>query len=464
MVTLDIKDTSIKLMVVNGRRVETAATLPLEPGLVHDGVILDPSTVGRRISELMAASGISDKRVAVSISGIHSIYRVVGVPKLPKKLLDEAAKREMERVMPVSLNELYTSWQAISTSDIDTVICLVGLPRNTVDAMLETLRQAGLHPETIEVRPLALVRVADEKDAIVINAESDGFDIAVMINGIPELLRSLPFPAGTDSPDEKIAEVKEELERTVAFYNSSHKGGEITAGTAAFVSGELGEVLAGTLEQRVKPLPQLLSYSDGLDTREYASNIGLALRQARPDMSGTQVNLNVTPEVYLPKPFPVIQLASWAFIVLAVVILLLFGISTMRSYSTTLSLQSQVDSAQIQVDVRQGTQTAISKLQTQIDDAKSAAAKFTQPLDTAQAQREKITTDLGTITSLLPGIVNLNSINYATSITVTGTAPDDTTVNDYVRALTNSGQFSSVLITNMSEVAFNNWTFALALK
>jgi Tfp pilus assembly protein PilN len=338
------------------------------------------------------------------------------------------------------------------------------LPRNTVDAMLETLRQAGLHPETIEVRPLALVRVADEKDAIVINAESDGFDIAVMINGIPELLRSLPFPAGTDSPDEKIAEVKEELERTVAFYNSSHKGGEITAGTAAFVSGELGEVLAGTLEQRVKPLPQLLSYSDGLDTREYASNIGLALRQARPDMSGTQVNLNVTPEVYLPKPFPVIQLASWAFIVLAVVILLLFGISTMRSYSTTLSLQSQVDSAQIQVDVRQGTQTAISKLQTQIDDAKSAAAKFTQPLDTAQAQREKITTDLGTITSLLPGIVNLNSINYATSITVTGTAPDDTTVNDYVRALTNSGQFSSVLITNMSEVAFNNWTFALALK
>jgi type IV pilus assembly protein PilM len=464
MVTLDIKDTSIKLMVVNGRRVETAATLPLEPGLVHDGVILDPSTVGRRISELMAASGISDKRVAVSISGIHSIYRVVGVPKLPKKLLDEAAKREMERVMPVSLNELYTSWQAISTSDIDTVICLVGLPRNTVDAMLETLRQAGLHPETIEVRPLALVRVADEKDAIVINAESDGFDIAVMINGIPELLRSLPFPAGTDSPDEKIAEVKEELERTVAFYNSSHKGGEITAGTAAFVSGELGEVLAGTLEQRVKPLPQLLSYSDGLDTREYASNIGLALRQARPDMSGTQVNLNVTPEVYLPKPFPVIQLASWAFIVLAVVILLLFGISTMRSYSTTLSLQSQVDSAQIQVDVRQGTQTAISKLQTQIDAAESAAAKFTQPLGTAKAQREKITTDLGTITSLLPGIVNLNSINYATSITVTGTAPDDTTVNDYVRALTNSGQFSSVLITNMSEVAFNNWTFALALK
>jgi type IV pilus assembly protein PilM len=464
MVTLDIEDNSIKLMVVNGKRVDTAASLPLEPGLVHDGVITNPSAVGRRIGELMAAHGIAEKKVAVSISGIHSIYRVVNVPKLPNKLLDEAAKREMERVMPVPLNELYTSWQAISTSDMDSVICLVGLPRITVDAMLETLRQAGLLPEAIEVRPLALVRVTDERDAIVINAQSAGFDIAVMIDGIPELLRSLPFPAGTDSPDEKIAEVKEELERTIAFYNSSHKGSEITTSMAAFVSGDLGEMLAGTLEHRVKPLPQLLSYSDGFNIREYTSNIGLALRQARAESSPARVTLNVTPEVYLPKPFPVIQLASWAFIVLAIAILLLFGISTMQSYSDTLSLQTQVNSAQTQVDIRQGTQAAIEQLQTQINTAKSAGATFTQPLDSAKAQRAKVNGDLSTVTSLLPGIIKVTAISYGTGVTITGTAPDDTIIVDYVRALTNSGRFSSVLITNMNEVQYNQWAFTLTLK
>ena len=92
MVTLDIEDTSIKLMVVKGKQVETAASLPLEPGLVHDGVIINPATVSQRITELMAAHGISEKKVVVSISGIHSIYRVVNVPKLPKNLLDEAAQ------------------------------------------------------------------------------------------------------------------------------------------------------------------------------------------------------------------------------------------------------------------------------------------------------------------------------------------------------------------------------------
>src|SRR4030043_402482 len=107
MVTLDIEDTFIKMMVVKGARVETAASLPLEPGLVHDGAVINPAAVGRHISELMTAHGISEKRVVVGVSGIHSIYRVVSTPKLPKNLLDEAARREAERVMPVPPNELY---------------------------------------------------------------------------------------------------------------------------------------------------------------------------------------------------------------------------------------------------------------------------------------------------------------------------------------------------------------------
>jgi Tfp pilus assembly protein PilN len=464
MITLDIEDNSIKMLVVKGRQVETAATLPLEPGLVRDGVILDPAIVGLRIGELMAAHGIAEKKVVVGISGIHSIYRVISIPKLPNKLLDEAAKREAERAMPVPLNELYTSWQAISMSDIETAICLVGIPRNTVDAILATLHQAGLQPEVMDIRPLALARVTDERNAIIINVQQIGFDIVVMSAGIPELLRSLPFPAGTDSPDEKIAEVKEELDRTIAFYNSSHKGGEMTANVAAFVSGELGEMLAQTLEYRVKPLPQLLSYGDSLNTSEYAANIGLALRQARADVSPARVNLNVTPEAYLPKPFPIIQLVSWVFILVAIAVLVMFGMLTVQRYGETINLQTQVNNIITQVETRRGTETAVKQLQTKINEAKNTAATFKQPLDSAKAQRAKVNGDLSKATSLLPGIITLNSIGYGGGMTLAGIAPDETTVVDYVRALRNSGQFSQVLISGMSEIEYNKWQFTLTLK
>jgi type IV pilus assembly protein PilM len=465
MITLDIEDTSIKIMAVTGRRIQSAASLPLEAGLVHDGVITDPATVGRRIGELMSSQGISERKVVVGISGIHGIYRVVNVPKLPKKLLDEAAKREMERLMPVPLNELYTSWQAVNISDIETVLCLVGMPRNTVDAMLETLHQAGLQAEAMDVRPLALARVTDERNALIINVQPAGFDIVVAIDGIPELLRSLPFPADATSPDEKVAEVKEELERTVTYYNSSHKGTEITRQTAAFISGELGEMLAATLEYRGKPLPQVLVSTDSLNTSEYAANIGLALRQTRTEISPARVSINVAPEAYLPKPFPVIQLASWAFIVLAIAVLLILGVSTLQSYGQTQSLQTQVNAAQNQVNTRQGSDAAIKQLQAQIEATKAAGTTFKKPLDVAKAQRTDANAGLSKATSLLPGIIAITSITYGTSgIVIAGVAPDDTTIVDYVRDLRNSGQFSLVLISNMSEVDFNKWTFTLNMK
>jgi type IV pilus assembly protein PilM len=464
MLTLDIEDTSIKMLSLSGRRVQTAASLPLEPGLVRDGVIIDPLTVGRRIGELMAAQGISDKKAVVSISGIHSIYRVINVPKLPNKLLDEAAKREMERLMPVPLNELYTSWQAISMSDIETVICLVGMPRSTVDAMLETLRQAGIHPEAMDIRPLALARVTDERNSLVINVQPTGFDIVVTIDGIPELLRSMSFPAHADSADEKVEEVKEELERTVAYYNSSHKGAEITTNTAAFVSGELGEMLAGTLEYRAKPLPQVLSYSDGLNTSEYAANIGLALRESRMEAGSARVSINVAPEAYQPKPFPLMQLVSWVFIIIAVAILLVLGYMTLQSYRETLSLETQVLASQTKVTGRQGTDAAIKNLQTQIDDAKKSGAKFVNKIEDTKTQRADVISDLSTVTSMLPGIIDLTSISYGTGITITGIAPDETTIVDYVRDLRNSGNFSQVLISNMNEVEFNRWQFSITTK
>jgi len=465
MITLDIEDSSIKMMVVRGRRVETAMSLPLEPGLVHDGVVIDTTSVSRRIAELLSAQGIKEKKAVVSVSGIHSIYRTVNIPKLPKNLLDEAALREAERAMPVPLNELYTSWQAISMSDIETTLCIVGLPRNTVDAILDTLRQAGLQPEAIEVRPLAIARVADERNAIIVNVQQNGFDIVVMVDSIPELLRSLPFPTSAESIADKISAAKEELERTVVFHNSSHKENPIANHTAAFISGELGEMLAGTIEYRVKTLPQLLSYSGSLNANEYATNIGLALKLMRADINQTQVNINALPQVYLPKPFPIIQIVSWAFILVAIAVILVLAVSTLQAFRQTQLLQAQVNSAQAEIQRRQGTEAAMAQLQTKITEAEETRDFFKPPLDSAEQNRAKVNGDLSKATSLLPGIVELTSITETiNSLIISGMSPDETTIVNYVRELRNSGRFSEVLISDMRERQFNEWQFTLTLK
>jgi len=464
MITLDIEDTCIRMTVVKGRRVEKAASLPLEPGMVEDGVVVDKVTVSQRIKELLTAHGVTEKQVIASISGIHSIYRVASIPRLPGRMLAEAAKREMDRVMPVPLSELYTSWQAIPVSDIETITCLVGLPRNTIDAVLETLHQAGLQSRIMDIRPLALARVADEKDAIIINIQPASFDIVVIIGGIPELLRSLPFPSVDTSAPNKATVVKAELDRTTTFYNSSHKENPITANIPTFISGELRETLAETLGYPVKPLPELLSYPEDFDASEYTTNIGLALKQVKVGKSQVRVNINVLPEIYLPRPRPIIEVVSWAFIVVAIAVLAPLAILSSQSAMETSALQAQVNNAQLQVQARQGSKAALEKLQAKLEEAKAAQEVFQQPLDRFEAQRAKVNSDLSKVTSLLPGIIDLNSISYSENVVINGIAPDEATILSYCRSLRDTGRFYEVTVSDMHEVEYNEWNFTVTLK
>ncbi|MCX6008456.1 MAG: hypothetical protein NTW48_00140, partial [Chloroflexi bacterium] len=130
----------------------------------------------------------------------------------------------------------------------------------------------------------------------------------------------------------------------------------------------------------------------------------------------------------------------------------------------TSALQAKVDTAQIQVQVRQGTQEALEKLQLKVNEAKAARDAFQQPLDSFAAQRAKVNGDLSKVTSLLPGTVELKSITCGESLNISGTAPDEATILGYQRNLRDTGRFSEVLLSNMQEVKYNKWEFTLILK
>jgi hypothetical protein len=145
-------------------------------------------------------------------------------------------------------------------------------------------------------------------------------------------------------------------------------------------------------------------------------------------------------------------------------VILLLATLTLQTFRETQLLQAKVNSAQTQVQIRQGTEAALQQLQTEVAEAKKARDAFKPPLDSAKAQRTKVNGDLSKTTSLLPGIIELTSISYSKSLTISGTAPDETIIVNYVRDLRNSGQFSEVLISDMHEIEYNEWQFSLTLK
>ncbi len=105
MITLHIQDEYIRVMVTDGRQVLQVAKCSLEKGLVESGLIVEKSIVSQLIKELLAANAISEKQVITGISGVHTMYRTVTLPRLAKNMVGEAARHELERAMPVPLNE-----------------------------------------------------------------------------------------------------------------------------------------------------------------------------------------------------------------------------------------------------------------------------------------------------------------------------------------------------------------------
>lgn len=465
MLTLNIEDNVLKMTVIRGKQVTVAIEEPLPAGAVIDGVVIDKQAVSELIKGILTKNAISEKEVLACVSGIHSIYRVVSVPRLDRKLLAEVARKEMERVSPVPLNTLYISWQEVRSSGAESALCLMGLPHDNVDSVVETIKLSGLRAKRIELKPLVIARVIENKTAITVNIQSGSYDITVVDNMVPAMIRSLAFPADALTDAEKMAMVKEEVSRTVNFYNANRTGGRLNENTACYISGNVSSDLAGQLKYAVRPLPEPFTYPANIDKARFAANDGLALGAGGAAGRWMKVSFNVLPGKLLDKQLPKSSAAPIVALVLGVcVIAALFVVNGAVSKETS-RLKSLVDEKNKQVtDLQKLLKDDRDKVVKQRDDLKTVLQQLKAPLEQAGRSRDYINRDLGRAIASLPGVMYLTSIGYAEDvITISGLAPDSDAVMGYARTLRQSGMYNLVTITSLSNKSYNDTRFTLTL-
>lgn len=56
--------------------------------------------------------------------------------------------------MPLPLEELYLSWQAIRGRHDELDFFVLGVPKNLIDAVVQTLEMAGLEPYLMDLKSL----------------------------------------------------------------------------------------------------------------------------------------------------------------------------------------------------------------------------------------------------------------------------------------------------------------------
>ena len=375
-VSVSIEGKTAKALVTRSGRVVRWGSVPLDPDHIQDGIVLDPVQVGREIAQLLQSLKVKPKRVVTSVSGLYSLPRIVSFPQMPPSLMNDAVSQEFRRAAPVDLEELYLSWQVISATPEEQRVYLVGVPKQGVDVQVQTLQQIGVEPSIMQLKPLALAQASGCKDALIVNVQQDELDIVLVADGVPVLTRSDVLQRGVSTVESSMERVTQELVRTVEFFESNSSGRTLDSNMPLFITGDgevvpiLQQLIERDLGYPVSSLEPPLKYPSDFPVSEYATNIGLALRDysARGISWGQAtrvipVNINILPEKYR-KPKEMNKKVLWAAGAMAGLGLLFMLYQANEGASNeTADLEAKLSAANQQVEERAQLSQRLGEIQ-----------------------------------------------------------------------------------------------------
>ncbi len=467
-VTLNISNTSIRLLAVEGRRVTRWGEAPLASGLVRDGLILQPPAVGEAIGALLKETRIPGESVITCLTGLVFTYRFLSLPRMKPALRDEAIRRAARKEIPLPLEEVYFSSQNMGIRQNEQDIFISGVARHLVDATLQTLAAASVKPYLMDLKPLALARAANRGEAIIVSLEPDCFDIVLVVKGIPVILYTASPRWEGATPEENIRQVADELMKTVGFYNSTHLQEPISPTTPLLLTGKLSSeaatagLIQNEVEYTVEPLVPQLQFPADLPVASYTANMGLALKRV-PAKAATKedgarfhdININILAGKYRPpKPKPISAKRFLAVTVLILAVVLIFPVYRLLSQAGAETARLQADLAGINRELDQTALAASQAAQTEtaIRSLTGQTGALEQEYKTILAHRGDLTNDLRLVTGALPPQTVFTSLKVdSKQITVEGEALNPYQVVSYALALEALQRFQQVLITEIDE-------------
>ena len=449
--SLYISDTSIEITVVHGDEIEKWVSAELEPNLVVNGVVMDPDSVAARLKDLFNDHAIKKDNLIVGLSGIHGITRFIDLPNVPLNVLDEAIYHEAERELPITMDTVYLSWQVIKETYQDMTIFIVAYARNTIDPLMDALQKAEMKPVFLELAPLALTRNVDSPTSIVFDVRSNEMDIVVLIDNLPILSRSIPIPID-NSLDENESIILDELDRTIAFYESMDSTANLRIYGFGDIDPKTYESLSSSLNHHIDSSPLPLYYPPEFSPNTHGVNLGLAMGEIKPlDVTySRRVRVNLLPEILKEKKLRPEVLAATG-VLLAVGILVICFFQLQSASAKTESSREELALAEktfVELQAKQLVeQQDVNALTKQAEALASQLEKYKGSVATLEVNQNIINDDVKLVLATLPSGVSLSSIQESGGLSIQGKAYTKEQILVYTSNLEQTNKFSEIILS-----------------
>jgi type IV pilus assembly protein PilM len=201
---------------------ERVAVRPLPPGLMRDGLVVEPDRLATELRALFSEHHFS-KRVRVGLATGRTVLRVIDLPPLAERDIRAALLAVAQEQIPMPLDRAVMDFRTVGLIDTPEgrrlrVIAVV-TEREGVERLVETLRQAGLKPEGIDLSIFAVIRALgdiEQSEGPVLYAQlGDLVNIAIAESGLCRFTRQAP---------EGLAMVLERLTQMLAIPTDQAQG------------------------------------------------------------------------------------------------------------------------------------------------------------------------------------------------------------------------------------------------
>lgn len=207
-VGLDIGTSGVRATQVSFSKgavtLEGFGQVPLPPGAVNDGEIVDPLTVSSAISQLWKLAKFRGKKVAVGVANQKVVVRPIDLPFMEQEELRGAIQFQVQEYIPMPVDDAILDFQVLEefvTENNERMmrVLLVAAQRDMIGAFVEAVTRAGLDPVAIDHIPFALIRSLGEARGglgptageAIIEVGAGVTNIVVHEGGIPRFARTL---------------------------------------------------------------------------------------------------------------------------------------------------------------------------------------------------------------------------------------------------------------------------------
>lgn len=284
-VALSFEGHSLRWLVASNGKIQRWRTRDLPSGLLEGADVKQVERLGEQLADLFEEESLPRSRVVSAVSGQRSIFRTLTLPPIDGKLLGSAVHRKVRQEIPMPGQEMEISHEIIDRNEDRLQVFVVAVPRLVIDRHVQAFQAAGIRLRALDVTPLTLVRAANLARAVVVGMETSGLSVVIVDEGLPAIVRTVPFGAQIGAPEARLDLLFEELRRTTKFYNESHKDDPLPAETPLIATGgsftdpELRRRLAAGVDSPVQDPQPPLDLPEEMSVAEFSVNLGLALKK-----------------------------------------------------------------------------------------------------------------------------------------------------------------------------------------